>query len=208
MPRNGETLDLFGFPIYKIAVSDWENKKSQLLKLIDFSDTNTGSIKWSDNPANKPPYSKVECDTDFYKYNNKAPYLNEFIGILKTDLEKLVDDYTHIFRDRYEGECPFKTFDKWELWSQRYGKGQYHSAHNHGLMNISCVLYVEFDDKLHFPTTFYSPTPNPYFGTIDKIAPPVVEGDIVTFPSVLLHESPVSHTEIPRTIMSFNIPMK
>ena len=194
MPRNTQTMNLFGFPIHKVAVSDWENKKSKLLKLIDFSDT---SDQYCDS-----------CDTDFYKYNNKAPYLNEFIGILKTDLEKLVDDYTHIFRDRYEGECPFKTFDKWELWSQRYGKGQYHSAHNHGLMNISCVLYVEFDDKLHFPTTFYSPNPNPYFGTIDKIAPPVVEGDIVTFPSVLLHESPASQTETPRTIMSFNIPLK
>tara|TARA_B100000902_G_C26882728_1_gene703429 strand:+ start:74 stop:649 length:576 start_codon:yes stop_codon:yes gene_type:complete len=189
-----EYMNLFGFPIHKVAVSDWENKKSKLLKLIDFSDT---SDQYCDS-----------CDTDFYKYNDKALYLNEFIDIVQTDLDKLVDYYTHLFRNRYGGDYPFKSFDKWMLWSQRYGKKQYHGAHNHGLMKISCVLYVEFDDKLHFPTTFYSPHPNPYFGTTDKVSPPVVEGDIVTFPSVLLHESPVSQTEIPRTIMSFNIPLK
>jgi len=193
MPRNTQTMNLFGFPIHKVAVSDWENKKSKLLKLIDFSDT---SDQYCDS-----------CDTDFYKYNNKAPYLNEFIDIVQTDLDKLVDYYTHLFRNRYGGDYPFKSFDKWTLWSQRYGKRQYHGVHNHGLMKISCVLYVEFDDKLHFPTTFYSPHPNPYFGNTDKVSPPVVEGDIVTFPSVLLHESPASQTETPRTIMSFNIPL-
>ena len=41
------------------------------------------------------------------------------------------------------------------------------------IMNISCVLYVEFDEKEH-PTTFYSPFPDPYYGTINKN--PVSEG--------------------------------
>ena len=194
MPRNTQTMNLFGFPIHKVAVSDWENKKSKLLKLIDFSDT---SDQYCDS-----------CDSDYHKYKAVAPYLNEFIDIVQTDLDKLVDDYTHLFGDRYGGDYPFKSFDKWTLWSQRYGKRQYHGVHNHGLMKISCVLYVEFDDKLHFPTTFYSPHPNPYFGNTDKVSPPVVEGDIVTFPSVLTHESPASQTETPRTIKSFNIPLK
>ena len=80
--------------------------------------------------------------------------------------------------------------------------------HNHGLSNISCVLYVEFDEKEHFPTTFYSPFPDPYYGTINKIAPPVSEGEILTFPSMLLHESPASLSDKQRTIMSFNIPLR
>tara|TARA_B000000557_G_scaffold90308_1_gene73003 strand:+ start:595 stop:1191 length:597 start_codon:yes stop_codon:yes gene_type:complete len=197
---NSQSMNLFGFPIIKFTVSDWQNKKSKLLKLIDFSDTDTN--------FDGQPFSIIECETDYYKYQTSAPYLNQFVDILKTDLDKLVEEYTEILTDRYRGDCPVESVDKWQLWSQRYTKGQYHGAHNHGLMNISCVLYVEFDDKLHFPTTFYSPHPNPYYGTIDKIAPPVFEGDIITFPSVLLHESPVSQTETPRTIMSFNIPMR
>ena len=116
--------------------------------------------------------------------------------------------YTQLLSDRYRGDCPCDSVDKWQLWSQRYTRGQYHGAHNHGLMNISCVLYVEFDDKEHFPTTFYSPFPDPYFGTINKIAPPVSEGEILTFPSILLHESPASVSDKQRTIMSFNIPLR
>ena len=110
--------------------------------------------------------------------------------------------------DRYGGECPVQSLDTWQLWSQRYTRGQYHGSHNHGMMNISCVLFVEFDEKEHIPTTFYSPFPNPYYGTISKAAPPVSEGDIIAFPSLLLHESPVSPSDKERTIMSFNIPLR
>lgn len=188
---NAQSLNLFGFNITKFVIDDWSNKKSRLLKLIDFTDNEI-----------------IECQTDYYKYQTTAPYLNEFVDILQTDLDTLVNEYTQILSDRYGGDCPFKNVEEWQLWSQRYAIGQFHGAHNHGLMNISCVLYVEFDPQEHFPTTFYSPHPNPYYGTIDKIAPPVNEGEILTFPSVLLHESPVSKSNKQRTIMSFNIPMR
>ena len=188
---NGQSLNLFGFPITKFVIDNWSDKKSKLLNLIDLTDNDI-----------------VECQTDYYKYQTSAPYLKEFHKILETDLSKIVDEYTQILSDRYKGDCPVKGIEEWQLWSQRYDKGQYHGAHNHGLMNISCVLYVEFDEKEHFPTTFYSPNPNPFYGTIDKVAPPVDEGEIVTFPSVLLHESPMSKSDKQRTIMSFNIPMR
>ena len=51
-------------------------------------------------------------------------------------------------------------------------------------------------------------SPDPYYGTINKIAPPVSEGEILTFPSILLHESPASVSDKQRTIMSFNIPLR
>ena len=34
---NGQSLNLFGFPITKFVIDDWSEKKSRLLKLIDFS---------------------------------------------------------------------------------------------------------------------------------------------------------------------------
>lgn len=197
---NGQSLNLFGFPITKFVIEDWSDKKSKLLNLIDFTGDDIQEFDYFE--------SDYECQTDYYKYQTSAPYLMEFHQILETDLDKLVSDYTQILSDRYRGDCPFKGIEDWQLWSQRYDIGQFHGAHNHGLMNISCVLYVEFDAKEHFPTTFYSPNPNPFYGTIDKIAPPVNEGEILTFPSVLLHESPVSKSNKQRTIMSFNIPMR
>ena len=194
---NGQSLNLFGFPITKFVIDDWSEKKSRLLKLIDFSADDVKEFDYFQQD--------YECDTDYYKYATSAPYIDEFVDILQTDLDKIVYDYTEILSDRYRGDCPFRSVDKWQLWSQRYVKGQFHGAHNHGLMNVSCVLYVEFDSEEHFPTTFYSPNPNPFYGTIDKIAPPINEGEILTFPSGLLHESPVSKSNRQRTIMSFNI---
>ena len=34
---NGQSLNLFGFPITKFVIDDWSEKKSRLLKLIDFT---------------------------------------------------------------------------------------------------------------------------------------------------------------------------
>ena len=186
-----QSLNLFSIPIAKFAVDKWESKKDKLLELISFEGCDI-----------------VECQTDYYKYNTVSPYLNDFVNILTSDLDGVVEYYTQLLSDRYRGDCPCDSVDKWQLWSQRYTTGQYHGAHNHGLMNISCVLYVEFDEKEHFPTTFYSPFPDPYYGTINKIAPPVSEGEILTFPSILLHESPASVSDKQRTIMSFNIPLR
>ena len=166
-------------------------KKDKLLELISFEGCDI-----------------VECQTVYYIYNTVSPYLNDFVNILTSDLDGIVEYYTQLLSDRYRGDCPCDSVDKWQLWSQRYTSGQYHGAHNHCLMNISCVLYVEFDEKEHFPTTFYSPFPDPYYGTINKIAPPVSEGEILTFPSILLHESPASVSDKQRTIMSFNIPLR
>ena len=69
-----------------------------------------------------------------------------------------------------EANVLINSLDSWQLWSQQYDKGEYHGVHNHGMMNLSCVLYVEFDPKERV-TTFYSPFPNPYYGTIHKAQP-------------------------------------
>ena len=76
---NGQSLNLFGFPITKFVVDDWSEKKPKLLKLINFTDNDI-----------------VECQTDYYKYQTSAPYLKEFVDTLQTDLDKLVNDYTEI----------------------------------------------------------------------------------------------------------------
>ena len=91
---------------------------------------------------------------------------------------------------------------------KRYTLGQYHGAHNHGNMKISCVLYVDFDVNEHRPTKFYAPFTNPYLGVIETVSPPVEEGNIIAFPSTLLHECPPCDSNIPRTVFSFNIPLR
>ena len=65
-----------------------------------------------------------------------------YIGIGWCNLY-IANEFTEGLSDRYNGDCPFGSLDKWQLWSQRYIDGQYHGAHNHGMMNISNVLYLE-----------------------------------------------------------------
>ena len=184
---------LFAIGIMKFDVINWEDKKPKLLELIDFDDECVDGN---------------ECYTDYFKYGTRPPYFDSFVDIMKDDFDNIANEYTEGLSDRYRGECPFKSLESWQLWSQRYTNGQHHGAHNHGMMNISCVLYVEFDENEHIPTTFYSPFPHPYYGIIGKQTPQVSEGNIITFPASLLHECPAQVSTKPRTIMSFNIPLR
>ena len=69
----------------------------------------------------------------------------------------------------------------------------------------SCVMYIEYDPKYHKPTTFYSPFNNPWSGRLQVFEPPVVEGDLIIFPSTIAHEGPRNTSDVKRTVISFNI---
>ena len=186
-----ESLLLFAIGINKFKVTNWEEKKPKLMELIKLNSDDV-----------------IECQTDYYKHQTRPPYFDDFVKILSEDLDNLVNTFTEGLSERYGGECPVKSLDEWQLWSQRYTRGQYHGSHNHGMMNISCVLYVDFDVNEHKPTKFYSPFMNPYYGTIDVAVPSVEEGSILAFPSTLLHECPPCQSDKPRTVFSFNIPLR
>lgn len=80
-------------------------------------------------------------------------------------------------------------------WFQQYGKGDHHSEHTHSSCNFSSIYYVDLGRG----------TPKTNFVFRGKIySLDVNEGDILTFPSFLIHFSPenkVSHT---KTVISFN----
>tara|TARA_B100001996_G_scaffold367393_1_gene338987 strand:+ start:80 stop:655 length:576 start_codon:yes stop_codon:yes gene_type:complete len=189
-----QTSLLFGITIDLFSVTNWEDKKPKLLELVQFDDEDIESCS--------------DCLTDYYRYDTRPPYFDSFVEILWDDLDNIAQTFTQGLSDKYAGECPLESVDKWQLWSQRYTKGQYHGAHNHGNNNISCVLYLEFDETEHIPTTFYCPFPHPYYGIIGKQTPSISEGNIVAFPSTLLHECPAQSSTTQRTIMAFNIPLR
>ena len=187
-----QSLMLFAIGIMKFDVINWEDKKPKLLELIDF-----------DNEC----IDGNECYTDYFKYGTRPPYFDSFVDIMKDDFDNIANEYTEGLSDRYRGECPFKSLESWQLWSQRYNNQQYHSCHNHGVGNLSCVLYLEFDKSVHSPTWFHSPFNDPFTGYNQEYVPQVDEGDIILFPAMLLHEAPNNTSNVKRTIMSFNIPI-
>ena len=106
-----ESLLLFGIGINKFKVTNWQDKKSKLLELIDFDGTTVQS-----------------CESDYFKYQARAPYIDSFATILAEDLDNLVNTFTEELQERYRGECPVQNIETWELWAQRYKLGQYHGA--------------------------------------------------------------------------------
>ena len=195
------TAPIFQINIHKYSVTNWEEKKPKLLQLLDFS---------SDDVLQ----SEVSVHTDYYTQRGNPSYFDEWINILKDDFNNIFNQ-GHIIApvpdncgdDREHLLCTPKE-QQWQLWSQSYNEGQYHSVHNHGIGFISCCLYVEFDKTVHKATKFYSPFLDPMTGFSQESIPEVDEGDILLFPSTLLHEATINTSNVKRTVMAFNIPLK
>jgi len=185
METQGLLLSRQLFPpitVVKHSVVDWETKKPLLLDLIN----NEASLGWH------------ECHTDYFTSYGRGPYFDKWYDIMKEDLDSVLPGFG----------LPFSSLDRWQLWSQKYEKGERHGLHNHGFGSMSAILYVEFDPVEHTSTTFYPPFPDPFFGDIKSaVLPDIQEGDIIFFPAMLGHEAPPHYSDKIRTIMSFNIPV-
>ena len=92
-----------------------------------------------------------------------------------------------------------------EVWFQKYEHNMDHAVHHHGAMGFSSVCFIEYDKNAHKPTTFISPFANYITGNLEKYEPDVEEGDIIFFPSNLLHYAPSNLSNEIRTIVSFNL---
>ena len=187
MARLDEMI-MFSISCRRYKVNNWAQKKKQLLDMVD--------ADWSMSERIQDQ-EVIDCHTDYFSTNGRASYFDMWYNILKEDLDDALP----------QTGLPLANPEMWQLWTQKYRRGHYHGAHNHGCSNLSCILYVEFEKGLHEPTAFYQPFPDPWFGTLHKIQPQIEEGDILMFPAVLLHESPVSRSDKTRTVMSFNIPV-
>ena len=182
---------MFTIPIESFRVPDWDKWKPIIMSQLD-----------EHSPQAHITGGRVnthEMDTDYHDLvtNKSMPkYYWTVIDALKPIMDEMQLDY------------PLDIYNIVAMWHQTTANGQFHGVHNHGPVGITAVLYVDFDVNEHKPTKFYSPFTNPYYGTVDVAVPPVEEGNIIAFPSTMLHECPPSQSKIPRTIMSFNIPMR
>ena len=92
-----------------------------------------------------------------------------------------------------------------EMWYQKYYNMVEHKTHCHGFTGWSSIIYVEFDPNIHESTRFFSPFRQPWDCDMETFQPNVKEGDMILFPSSLLHEAPLNKSNTRRTIISYNI---
>ncbi len=91
------------------------------------------------------------------------------------------------------------------VWFQKYEHNMNHAVHHHGPMGFSSVCFIKYDKNEHKPTTFVSPFGNCITRELERYEPDVEEGDIIFFPSNLLHYAPTNLSKEIRTIISFNL---
>ena len=92
----------------------------------------------------------------------------------------------------------FKKCMIYELWNQQYDNQGEHGWHVHG-HNYTGVYYLNFN-KDCAKTRLLDPYTKKYFIDIET-----EEGDIIIFPSSVIHTSQVQKTNFLKTIVSFNI---
>ena len=148
-----------------------------------------------------PKSDRYGMNTDFYdSYSFDLPkYCQKVLDSLKNELK--------IIQNTFSLQYPICTKTIAKMWFQSTANAQHHEAHTHGERGdekLSFVWYIEFDPTVHRSTTFYCPFRDPVTGKLIKSDIPVDEGDLVVFPSSIVHEQLPSYSNVRRTIISFN----
>jgi hypothetical protein len=132
--------------------------------------------------------------TDFFanKMNGLPPYIDVLGETIMECMQEFANNYP----------CPVMITS---AWCERAKKYDMHGAHNHGATGFSAILYVDFDQFEHDATKFWSPFTDPATGDLMEYQPIVKEGDLVIFPSFMVHEGPMNKSDKERIIVSFNI---
>tara|TARA_Y100000114_G_scaffold92642_1_gene86102 strand:- start:1678 stop:2187 length:510 start_codon:yes stop_codon:yes gene_type:complete len=136
------------------------------------------------NDSPKVSYEKVsKTDWDSCSDSNR-PYVKYFIKILKPYMYSIVK------------KLNTKSWAMHNMWFQQYEKSSYHTWHTHPSVQFSCVYYLELPN-INLATEFKD-VKNKIF----KIN--VKEGDLLVFPSSVLHRSPKNKSNKRKTVISFN----
>ena len=172
---------MFTVPIVHYPIENWsENKK----KILD-------ALPPEDDSQLEP--NGTGLYTDFFingKVKELPSYFHTVVDVIKPYLKNFMDGNPVEFV---------------EMWYQKYYNMVEHKTHCHGFTGWSSIIYVEFDPKVHESTRFFSPFRQPWDCDVEVFQPKVKEGDMILFPSSLLHEAPVNRTDTRRTIISYNI---
>ena len=179
---------MFVIPIEKFSVPNWDHWKPLILEELK-----TGSTLATIDATGRSSLDDME--SDFFD-NNRTQRLPHYYPVVREALEPILEE----FQEDYP--LPLNIIN---MWYQTTKGGQMHGVHNHGPIGVSAVFYVDFDPSIHKPTTFFAPFSNYINGEVMDFTPDAKEGDVIFFPSFLMHQQEPNRSEVPRTIVSFNI---
>jgi len=162
-------------------VSEFRNHKlvkKELLSLIDHAEFESITDNGSETNITKADWHKAQ---DFGR------------DWVKLFADNFAEDILNVYQDLgYDG------FTLHELWFQQYIQNSGHGWHTHS-SNFTNVYYLELPKNS--PKTQIV---NPYNQT-EVIEIDVKEGDLLTFPSFVIHRAPENTSPNRKTIISYNI---
>ena len=192
-------IEIWPMSYYKGHVEDNEKLKGMLMPFVE---NTKDDCEVPEGWLTTNITTSFEND-DISRYlSNNFELKRQYIGVIS----KFFDD---VFKIKID-----------ELWYNSYSNGEYQEAHNHlgdpiRPSHFACVHFLSFDPEIHSPLTFCDPLASIRSHSIDmksanyeeKYIPPVVEGDLIMFPSYLDHEvkSYPPTPNKPRVTISFNL---
>ena len=210
-----ESIPMWTIYIHKIHIKEWSLVKDKLLSIIPWDEINQRKSVFAREKIDDPEHEMTW--TDYYLQGGSC--LNNYemtsSGInLQTPVKYISSsaEYEPIFLSmispylaQFLRISDYKFTKISRVWTQRYSKGDYHPPHDHEPEGFACVFYAQLDPQEHLPTQFMQPW-IPHTGNRDMDCPDnIVEGDLVIFPSNLMHMAPPHSSDKYRTIISFNL---
>jgi co-chaperonin GroES (HSP10) len=169
---------LHAIPYYHYSVSNWKEKKQKMIAAMYHQQfCRNGIDRMSFFSTDRP---------------NPRFYIDDFLSIFQEELME------------FGQELNLNKFKIEDIWTVKYETGDFHSIHNHSKSNISGILYFDYDEKEHTPTNILVGE-NSITKVTDVVTPSVVEGDIILFPSNMMHFTLPNKSNKVRTVVSFDI---
>jgi hypothetical protein len=170
---------LFNIPFWGIQIINFEEKKKELVKLLE------------SYPEEKEKYKGIVGEFATNRQTDRSGLVEGFGSIMKQELE-------------YFSNVIKKDFTITEIWSVSYDTGDSQSAHNHSSMGLSGILYLDLP-KDSPKTTYIQPWHDYEIDSVPYSDLPIVEGDIVIVPSFLLHYSKPNKSKNKKRIISWDM---
>ena len=210
-----ESIPMWTIYIHKIHIKEWSLVKDKLLSIIPWDEINQRKSVFAREKIDDPEHEMTWTDYFLQGSDNSDAYEMDHLGInLQTPVKYISSSaqYEPVFLSmispylkQFLKRADYKFTEVSRVWTQRYSKGDYHAPHDHGPEGFACVFYAQLDPEVHLSTEFIQPW-IPHTGNRDMESPDnVVEGDLVIFPSNLMHMAPPHMSDKYRTIISFNL---
>lgn len=198
-----EILEIFPITIFKSKIKDnLELKHLLSSKILISSNYLSVPEDWSSNKIKTSFNGEPE---GFEIFSDDSPYLR-----------MLNQRYTDCMQNIFDRSFSF-TINR--LWYNVYTDGEYQEEHDHigNLSNpthFSCIHFLSFNKEQHSPPEFKDPLAQLRNLSVEFesnnygefYVPKVEEGDLLMFPSYLIHRVlPCKKTDYPRITISFNI---